>query len=140
MSGAYELAEQAIRTRFDTLFTTVGVDKVLENEPYNPNPATPFVALVFDHAESNQISIGAPGNNLYRYYGTASFYIYTPKNKGRKATLSICATLEEIFRSQAFGGVLCFTPRLHNIRGDADSEGNFYGAALYVPFQFDKAD
>ena len=53
-----------------------------ENLAYTPVPGTKWARFTVSGGESQQASIGAPGNNCYRYTGSIQIQCFAPLNMG----------------------------------------------------------
>ena len=53
-----------------------------ENLAYTPVPGTKWSRFTVSGGESQQASIGAPGNNCYRYTGSIQIQCFAPLNMG----------------------------------------------------------
>lgn len=127
-------AREAIRVRFNTLWTTT--PKAFANVPFTPVAGTAFVALEIVGGDTFQAAVGSPSQALFREVGIIMLHIFTPVNEGSGLGQEFADDLAEIFRGKEFSNVLCFAPQIDSPTV-ADETGNFFRITLSIPFQFD---
>lgn len=133
MSSATPAA--AILARLRANWTTTPI--VVDNEDAQPpQPPTGFVAIEFPGGVADQITIGAPGENLFREAGAFMLHVFVPRGTGLDTARDWADQLAVIFRAQTFGGVRCWAP--FPPHESARSEGNFYSISFGVPYQWDR--
>lgn len=125
----------ALRRRLETNWTTTPIGWVSENfKP--PNPPVAFIMADVISMPTNQITIGAPGNNLFREVGALSIAVYYPANKGTDVPRQYATTLASLFRAVDFEGVSCKSPTIQRGQMD-DTEGIWYRIDVFCPFHYD---
>lgn len=68
-----------------------------ENLPYTPKQGEAWVRFSVMPERSEQASIGAPGQNYFRYPGIIDVQIFTPKNGGASKALDLADRVIGIF-------------------------------------------
>ncbi|SHF02541.1 hypothetical protein SAMN02745157_1465 [Kaistia soli DSM 19436] len=106
-----------------------------------PLDGSAFLEVQYPYASSDQITIGAPGNNMFREEGAFRLVLNVPRDtNGRADALPWSDELAALFRSKHFGGI----PGLTGITtwspsspviDDATDDGNYLVLAIAVPYQ-----
>lgn len=129
----------AIEARLRANWTTSLV--FLTNEVKKPprdsdgEPLT-FVTLEFPGGTAEQVTVGAPGNNVFREYGGFMIHVQVPMGSGATLARQYADTIAAIFRAQTFDGVRCWAP--YPPQEDTASDGAWYGVSFFTPFQWDR--
>lgn len=71
---------------------------------------SPYVTLEFPVAVENQITIGAPGNNVFRESGAFRIKLVSPTGTGLSQPTDWIDQLRVIFRGKQFSGVTTYAP------------------------------
>jgi hypothetical protein len=71
---------------------------------------SPYVTLEFPVAVENQITIGSPGNNVFRESGAFRIKLVSPTGTGLSQPTDWIDQLRAIFRGKQFGGVTTYAP------------------------------
>jgi hypothetical protein len=71
---------------------------------------SPYVTLEFPVAIETQITIGAPGNNVFRESGAFRIVLVAPSGLGLGQNTSWIDQLRAVFRGKQFSGVTCYAP------------------------------
>src|SRR5882724_3522168 len=71
---------------------------------------SPYVTLEFPVAVENQITIGAPGANVFRESGAFRIKLVTPTGIGLSQPTDWIDQLRAIFRGKQFSGVTTYAP------------------------------
>lgn len=100
-----------------------------------PDNAAAFLAVQYPVANSSQLTIGAPGQNVWRTEGAFRILIHT-KKADRSLALAWADELASIFRGKDLGGVLTFAPSPPAI-DDRNEEGLYFRLSFAVPYQHD---
>ena len=100
-------------------------------------PSTPsaFAQLVFPGAVEDQITIGAPDDNIFRETGAFMIHVFVPKGTGDNQAATYAESIRVLFRGKSFDGVTCeapFAPQEGERYG-----GNYWGISFGVPYYFD---
>jgi hypothetical protein len=101
-----------------------------------PSDGNPFLLVDFPLADCEQISIGAPGQNLYRESGMARFVVHAERGRDLGAPRTWADALAGLFRDADFAGILTGAPT-SPAEGEARIAGNYWQIAFLVPFEFD---
>ena len=135
-------AVSAIRGRMETLWPESSVMLAWPNENFSlpssvedGNPQS-WVLVEVRWNPLNEGSIGSPGSNLARRFGHIWFYCFVPQGSGESRCHQLLSEAAAIFENADFSNVVCegFEPG-----GIAETEnGNFFGLAGSVPFNFDE--
>lgn len=130
----------AIEARLRANWTTTPI--LIDNEDDQiPTGAdgmpVPFIVLEFPGGAADQITIGAPGNNLFREMGAFMLHVLVPKGTGATTARAYADTLAAIFRGTSFSGVDCWAPFPPNESPRAD--GTLWGVSFGIPYKFDLA-
>jgi len=75
-----------------------------------PGDGSPYVTLEFPVAIENQITIGSPGNNVFRETGAFRIKLVAPTGKGLSQATDWIDQLRAIFRGKQFSGVTTYAP------------------------------
>lgn len=100
-----------------------------------PADGGPFLTVTYPVADEAQISVGAPGSNLYRETGAFRFVLSVPFGSGLKRWGPMVNELRALFRGQTFDGVVtweCAPPATRNSDDEARAELSFA-----VPYRYD---
>lgn len=133
MSSATPAAAIEARLRANWTATPIQTSNVVEDLP---EPPAAFIALEFPGGGAEQITIGAPGANLFREDGAFMLHVFVPLGAGAAVARGHADTLAAIFRAQSFDGVRCWAP--FPPQESATSDGNYWGLSFGVPYQFDR--
>ena len=71
---------------------------------------SPYVTIEYPVSVENQITIGAPGNNVFRESGAFRIKLISPTGTGLSQPLAWIDQLRAIFRGKQFGGVTTYAP------------------------------
>jgi len=132
-------AQALIRSTLDTGWATT--EKRYPNEDINPprnkdGAAAPFVLLEFLDAADEQMSIGSPGNNLFRRSGTCFVHVLVPRGTGDGTALLYAQDIGALFRGRDLGGVTCEGASIGG-GGPGDDTGNYWRRSVAIDFWFD---
>lgn len=135
---SYELAHNAIRTRFVTLWgeiTPIAFDNAKFETPANNNPPD-WVRLAIADSGAFQRSMGDPGNNVFRHTGIVTTQIFVKAGRGDREALQYADTAAGIFRGweePAVGLRFRVPPYVRQVGVD----GNWYQINVLAPFERD---
>lgn len=71
---------------------------------------SPYVTIEYPVSVENQITIGSPGNNVFRESGAFRIVLISPTGIGLSQPLAWIDLLRTIFRSKQFSGVTTYAP------------------------------
>ncbi|MDR7036112.1 hypothetical protein J2X36_000848 [Methylobacterium sp. BE186] len=101
-----------------------------------PKGGDPFVQVSYPVANGEQLTVGAPGENIWRETGTFRLVINSRRGRGVIEGLTWADELAALFRGKDFGGVQTFAPSSPVI-DDRNEEGMYFVLSLSVPYQAD---
>lgn len=101
-----------------------------------PEDGAAYVTAEFPVAVENQITVGAPGNNVFRESGAFRIKLVSPSGGGTYEPNAWIEQLRRLFRTKQFDGVTTFAP------GPAATDNSNYIAGKFVlsfavPYYFD---
>ena len=96
----------------------------------------PFLTMQFPVANEDQISIGAPGANLFRETGAARFVLSIKTGIGIDGYIDWIDALRASFRAKQFNGVNTWAPS-SPVLDDDNNDGGFWLLSFAVPYYFD---
>ena len=100
-----------------------------------PAGAAAFLLVQYPVTNAQQITIGAPGDNVWRDEGVFTVTVHQPKAKFAMA-LQQADAIASLFRGQYFGGVQCWAPQSARF-DDENDKGLYTVASVAVPYWFD---
>lgn len=101
-----------------------------------PARNTPFLSVEFPIASEQQLTVGAPGHNVFREEGAFRIVLSVPIGHKLTPFNGWIDTLRTVFRAQSFGGVETWgaAPAITNARS---ANGAYYELSFAVPYRFD---
>ncbi|KQP53542.1 hypothetical protein ASF34_01120 [Methylobacterium sp. Leaf106] len=87
-------------------------------------------------ANGDQLTVGAPGENVYREEGAFRIEINAKRGKGVSDGLQWADEIAAIFRAKEFGGVQTFAPSSPAI-DDRNDNGKYFTLSIAVPYTAD---
>lgn len=133
----------AVEARLAASWARCPVRGFTDDNGDTPDDASAFLVVQYPVAMSEQITIGAPGNNVFREDGAFHLVLAMPRTvDGRTQALAWTDELTALFRSQQFGasadfmGVTTYAPTSPAIEDDTDN-GNYLRLSIAVPYQAD---
>ncbi len=125
----------AVEARLAALWTRCPVaGNRLEGD--TPSGATSFLAVQYPVANEERITVGAPGENVYREEGAIRFVLNAGREVSSAVALAWADELASLFRGKIFDGVETFgvsTPALD----DRNDRAGYFVLSLAVPYQHD---
>lgn len=101
-----------------------------------PPGGGPFVQVSYHVANGEQLTVGAPGANIYRETGAFRLEVNARRGKGVQQGLAWADELAALFRGKEFGGIQTFAPSSPSI-DDRNDAGNYFKLSVAVPYQAD---
>lgn len=101
-----------------------------------PADGSAYVTIEYPVAQENQITIGSPGNNVFRETGAFRIVLNSPSGQAATNALTLIDQLRAIFRGKQFSGVTTFAPSPGVINNSNYQAGRFIMSCA-VPYQFD---
>lgn len=125
----------AVKARLDANWSALPVT-FPDTAQETPDDASPYVVVQFPISSSEQMSIGAPGANVWRETGAIRFVINSSRGAGLTDGLQWADDLAALFRGKIFDGVRTYAPGSPVIddRGDM---GNYQQLSFAVEYDFD---
>ena len=74
------------------------------NVPYEPTAGVPWVAFNVVNGEAQQVSAGAPGNNIVRHVGMVVIQIFVPLHQGESAARALGDNVITLFSGLTLAG------------------------------------
>jgi hypothetical protein len=118
----------------DNWSTTAIVDPDVTDS--GPADGSAYVTIEYPSSKENQITIGSPGNNVWRESGAFRIVLNSPSGQSAIAMLVLMDQLRAIFRGKQFSGVTIFAPSPGFITQANYQAGRFI-VSCAVPYQYD---
>lgn len=101
-----------------------------------PAGTDPYLLIQYPVATEEQITVGAPGANVFREEGVIRLVLYIPRGAGVDDYAAWVDELRSLFRAGQFGGVTTFaaSPPILDDRSDT---GKYWSLSCAIPYQFD---
>lgn len=128
----------AIEARLKANWTHAAIPILAPDDLDNPpNPPQAFVVLEFPGGVAEQITIGAPGANIFRETGAFMIHIQVPDADADRAATArgYAGEIAAIYRGKQFSGVCCWAP--YPPAEDTAANGLYWGLSFSVPYYFD---
>lgn len=131
----------AFRTRLAAHVATAAITfpiKDLTNTTENPGAGAGFIALEFPGGNEDQITTGAPGDNIWRERGQVTIRVYAPLGGGRDTAEAAAEALRNLFRADRFSAgsrvirVLDTAPM-----GGGQDEGGMWAESVALGYRTD---
>jgi Bacteriophage related domain of unknown function len=132
---AAKAVEDAVNARLKTNWTTTAV---VDDDTTGsaPDDGAPYVTVQYPVAQENQITVGSPGNNVFRESGAFRIVLNWSSGSGKDEPIKQMDQLRAIFRGKQFSGVTTFAPS-PGIETVANYQAGRYVLSCAVPYQFD---
>lgn len=130
-----KLVVNAVEARLEANWTHCPVFGV-NSKGDTPADGSPFVQVSYPVANGEQLTVGAPGANVYRETGAFRLMVNARRGKGVAIGLAWADELAALFRGKEFGGVQTFAPSSPAI-DDRNDQGNFFTLSVSVPYTAD---
>ncbi|MGE0722821.1 MAG: phage tail terminator-like protein [Alphaproteobacteria bacterium] len=136
MSSAH-VAEK-VRARLAAAGTglTIVSDTWLFNDEPAPDDVDYWLAADFPGGIEEQITVGAPGNNVFRESGAFQVHVFAKAGKGDTQLRTYAEAVREAFRASTFDGIRCYGADPAQI-GDGDLRGRWLRATVAVEYEYD---
>lgn len=129
--------EEAVNARLAANWTAT---PIVADDAVDSGPAdgSPYVTVQYPVSQENQITVGAPGNNVFRETGAFRIVLNCPSgpNVGKAQALVWMDQLRAIFRGRQFAGVTTFAPS-PGVENNSNYIAGRYVMSCAVPYQFD---
>ena len=101
-----------------------------------PSDGSAYVTIEYPVAKEDQITIGSPGNNVFRETGVARIVLNSPSGQGTGQAAAWIDQLRAIFRGKQFSGVTTFAPS-PGIENKSNYQAGRFVMSAAVPYYFD---
>ncbi len=132
-SGA---VKAAVRARLADHWTRCEVFYANGPETEVPTGGTVFLAVQFPVSGERQITVGAPGDNVFREEGGIRFVLSIPRDAGTEDYDPWMDELAALFRAKQFGVVTTYAPS-SAVLDDRNADGAYFKMAMAVPYSAD---
>lgn len=133
---ASEAVVNAVEGRLVANWTRCPINGLVHKSERTDESAS-FLQVQYPVANEDQISVGAPGANIWREEGAFRLVLLMNRDEERSTMLQWADELRALFRGKHFDGVETFAPSPPTI-DDRNDEGNFFVLSIAVPYQFDR--
>lgn len=130
----------AVEARLEDFWTHCPVRGFADDSGSTPADGSAYLTVQYPFARSDQITVGAPGNNVFREEGGFRFLLNVRRDStGRANALAWSDELATLFRGRHFGasgdviGITTYSPSSPVIDDSVD-DGNYLVLALVVPY------
>lgn len=97
---------------------------------------SPFLSIQYPVAREEQITIGAPGNEVFRETGAIRFVLNVQRGRGVDQGSAWADQLRTLFRAKQFASVNTFAPS-SPVLDDSNDMGDYWRLTFAVPYYFD---
>lgn len=98
-----------------------------------PDPRTSWARVEMTQADSNQHSLGAPGQRTWRREALVMVHLFRPLDDGTNALSTLCDEVRAVYEGVTFYGVQPNgSPRMQTV----GSDGNWYQITMICPIQY----
>lgn len=101
-----------------------------------PKDGGPFLEIEYPVANSQQITVGAPGQNIYREQGAFRLVLSIPVGKGFQDFATQFDVLLAACRGKSFDGVSTWAPS-PPVTNDNSDRGAYFEISSSCPYYFD---
>lgn len=118
---------------------TAGWNKCAVLEDANKSaavPTLPFLEVQFPVSNAQQMSVGAPGDNVWREEGGCLLILSVERGSGANGWAVWADELADLFRGKAFDGVTTGAPASSEY-DDGNESGQVYQLRIAVPYDYD---
>lgn len=126
----------AVKARLDANWTRCPVRGLNARDGDTPADNGAFLVVQYPVASADQISIGAPGANVWRDEGVIRFVLSVETGSGTETALAWVDEIAALFRGKVFDGVRTFAPSPPAIDDQSDA-GGWVILSFAVPYQHD---
>lgn len=126
----------AVAARLTAQWSRCPVRGLNERDGDTPADNSPHLKVQYPVSRREQISMGAPGANVWRTEGAIRFVLNIRSGDGIDQGLAWIEELSGLFQGVVFGGVRTFAPSLPVI-DDGNDDGLWFTLSFAVPFEFD---
>lgn len=124
----------AVKARLDAFWTHT--DIFYPNEEQQVPSTGSWLLVQFPVANEDQITVGAPGSNVFREEGAIRFVLRIPRGRGLTDYSGWVDDLRAHFRGRQFGGVTTYAAS-PPVFDDSSEDGKSWALSCAVPYQYD---
>ncbi|MBS7696268.1 MULTISPECIES: phage tail terminator-like protein [unclassified Chelatococcus] len=122
----------AVEARLTALWTRCPVFDI-NDEAIGPEDGSSYLEVQYPVANREQITIGAPGGNVFREEGAIRFVLRIERGQGRDTALAWADELALMFQAKQFDGVTTWAPSPPTLDG-RNYAGNYFTVTFAVPY------
>ena len=130
----------AVETRLDLGFSDIDACPRHEQNigGATPGDSTPFLVIEYPVSRSQQMSVGAPGQNVWREEGAFRVVVAVPAGTGTRQAMVWLDEIAALYRGLTFDGVTCWGPSSPTPCDEDDNEdGAYFKMSIAVPYWAD---
>lgn len=101
-----------------------------------PADGSPYVMIQYPFARSEQISIGAPGSNVWRDEGAFRLVLYFERGRGTKQARQWLDQMADLFRGKDLTVLQAHAPSVP-VTDDRAEAGVYWAMSVSVPYTHD---
>lgn len=119
-------------------WSTIIID--VNNERAKPPGESDWAAIEYLGADENQITTGAPGENVFREIGDILIHYVVPSDTGSLVVVERLDTIQSFFRATLVDGITIDAvnpPDTTQGSSLAGAGGNWYGGSILINYQYD---
>ncbi|MHB2265662.1 phage tail terminator-like protein [Aliihoeflea sp. PC F10.4] len=105
-------------------------------EGETPEDGSPFIVLQYPYVTSRQVSLGAPGANIWRDDGAFRVVIHVERGSGVKVGRQWADEIADIFRGKDLGILQTWAPTAP-VTDDRNPAATYYILSFSVPYTHD---
>lgn len=132
---ASEAVVNAVEGRLSANWSRCPINGMIHKDERTDESAS-FLEVQYPVSNEEQITVGAPGANVYREEGAFRLVLMMNRSEAPSTMLQWADELRALYRGKEFDGVQTFAPSPPAIN-DSNDNGSFYILAIAVPYQFD---
>lgn len=128
---------QAVEAVLAANWTATPVIKMNDSQSLPPKSGAEYVEVVYPVANETQMSIGAPGANVWREIGAFQVRLYSTRGAGLSAAITKADALAVLFRGQRIAANMeCGEVDSAALHDDND-RGNYFVVGVIVNYFHD---
>lgn len=132
---ASQTVRDAVLARLQANWTATAI---VEDDTVSQGPAdgSAYVTVDYPVAREEQITIGAPGSNVFRETGAFRLVVVSPSGGGADQAFTLIDQLRVLFRGKQFAGVTTWAPA-PGVQNKANYQAGRFVVSAAVPYYFD---
>ena len=136
LAGAFNTGWVKVKSAGPPVVYEVRTPVAWPNVAYEPTTGVSWARFTVINGEAQQVSAGAPGNNIVRHVGMAVVQIFVPLHQGEGAARELGDHVITLFRGLTLAGYR-FKPAYVSAQNTAVAEG-WHQLNVTVPFTRDE--